>query len=258
MLAAATLGVSAASGASSLCSACGLAISGLLRQGLTTDVRRASMREIVPRSSDELRLAIAMTVGKSEDTLWRRRLPRWSGVAAILGGLMCVLAAFLHSLEPTGCIGLDCETREMRSATDIVPALTPTAALLVLIGIAGLTLMARQSARFKKLADSGLISAAAGLALLFLGALIQAAFFNGDFPWMPLFVIPGLLGVIVGFVLIGIFVSSLLSAPPMAWRFPRREQRGSPCGQRADCDCPAGNTLRAGSGDRGLLHVERG
>lgn len=85
---------------------------GLLRQGLTTNFRRASMR---------------------------------------------------------GCIGLDCGTLEMRSATGIVPALTPTAALLVLIGIGGLTLMARRSARFKKLSDSGLISAAAGLALLFLG-----------------------------------------------------------------------------------------
>jgi MFS family permease len=162
------------------------------------------MRELVPRSSDELRLA--MTVGKSEDTLWRPQLLRWSGAAAILGGLLCVLAAFLHSLEPSGCIGLECETRPMRSATGLVPALTPTAALLVLIGIAGLTLMARQSPRFKKLAGSGLISAAAGLALLFLGALIQAALFNGDFPWMPLFVIPGVLGVIVGFALIGVFV----------------------------------------------------
>ena len=46
------LGVSAAGGVSTLCSACGLAISGLLRQGLTTDFRRASMREIAPRSSD--------------------------------------------------------------------------------------------------------------------------------------------------------------------------------------------------------------
>ena len=82
----------------------------------------------------------------------------------------------------------------------------PPAALLVLIGIAGLTLMARQSPRFKKLAGSGLISAAAGLALLFLGALIQAALFDGDFPWMPLFIIPGVLGLIVGFVLIEVFV----------------------------------------------------
>jgi uncharacterized membrane protein HdeD (DUF308 family) len=165
---------------------------------------RASMGEIAPRSSDELRLAMAM--GKPKDALQMRQIHRWSGVAAILGGLMCVVAAFLHSLEPSGCIGLECETRAMRSATGIVATLTPTAALLILIGIVGLALTARQSERFKKLIKAGLISAAAGLALLFLGALIQAAFFNGDFPGMPLFVLPGVLGAIIGFVLIGVYI----------------------------------------------------
>jgi hypothetical protein len=94
----------------------------------------------------------------------------------------------------------------MRSATGIVPTLVPIAALFVLFGMAGLAQLARLSARFRVLANSGLISAGVGLALLFLGALIQAAFFNGDLPWMPLFVIPGVLGVIAGFILIGVFV----------------------------------------------------
>lgn len=84
--------------------------------------------------------------------------------------------------------------------------LAPTAALLILIGLAGLMLLARQSGRFRKLASSGVISGAAGLVMLILGGLIQSAWFNGDFPWMPLFVLPGVLGLIVGFVLIGVFV----------------------------------------------------
>jgi dihydrofolate reductase len=124
----------------------------------------------------------------------------------VLGGLLCGLAAFLHSREPSGCIGQECDIRPIRTATGIVSTLAPTAALLILLGLAGLTLLARQSGRLRKLASSGVISGAAGLVMLILGGLIQSAWFNGDFPWMPLFVIPGVLGLIVGFVLIGVFV----------------------------------------------------
>ncbi|WP_461163637.1 hypothetical protein [Arthrobacter sp. R4-81] len=162
------------------------------------------MRAIIPWSPDELRAA--MTLGNSQDRVWKKQIPRWTGVAAVLGGLLCGLAVFLHSLEPAGCIGLQCETREMRSATGIVPLISPVATILILIGIAGLTWVARQISRFKKLADGGVMCAFAGLAVLFLGGLIQAIFFNGDFPWMPFFVIPGLLAVITGFVLIGVFI----------------------------------------------------
>lgn len=124
----------------------------------------------------------------------------------MLGGLLGVLAALLHSLEPSGCIGLQCEVRELRRGTVTVSTLVPIAAILVLIGVAGMALMARHAGRFRKLAGAGLISAAAGLALLFLGAVIQAIFFSGDFPWMPLFVLPGGLGMITGWALIGVFI----------------------------------------------------
>jgi hypothetical protein len=147
-----------------------------------------------------------VTMGTSDDQFWTQQLPRWSGVAAILGGLLLVLAAILHSLQPSGCIGLECETRSMRTTTGIVTALGTAATLFILLGAAGLTLIARRSGRMKKLANAGLIAAAAGLAILLIAGLIQTVFFSGDFPWMPFFVIPGLLGVIVGFVLIGVFI----------------------------------------------------
>ena len=145
-------------------------------------------------------------MGNSEDSVWTRQLPRWSGVAAILGGILGILASVLHSLEPTGCIGQECDTREMRVATGIVSILGPAATILILIGIGGLTLMARRFGRYTKLLNAGVISAAGGFVVLLLGALIQTIFSGGDFPWMPYFVIPGVLGVIAGFVLIGIFI----------------------------------------------------
>ena len=147
-----------------------------------------------------------MTLEDSAQRDWKRELLRWSGVAAILGGLLCALAAALHSLEPAGCIGLECDTRPMRSGTALVSVLGAAATVFILIGMAGLMIMARRSGRHTKLANAGLITAAAGFAVLLLGALIQAFFFSGDFPWMPFFVIPGLIGVIAGFVLIGVFI----------------------------------------------------
>jgi MFS family permease len=147
-----------------------------------------------------------MNMEDSAQRDWKRQLPRWSGAAAIIGGLVCALAAVLHSLEPSGCIGIECDTRPMRSATAVVSALGAAATLLILIGMAGLMVMARRSGRHTKLANAGLITAAAGFAILFLGVLIQAVFFSGDLPWMPFFVIPGVIGVIAGFLLIGIFI----------------------------------------------------
>lgn len=72
--------------------------------------------------------------------------------------------------------------------------------------MAGLTIMARQSGRLMKLANAGLIAAAAGFAILLIGSLIQAVFYGGDLPWMPFLVIPGVLSVVLGFVLIGVFI----------------------------------------------------
>ncbi len=44
--------------------------------------------------------------------------------------------------------------------------------------------------------------------MLVISGLIQALFFGGDFPLMPYFVVPGLLALVVGFVLVGIAILS--------------------------------------------------
>jgi hypothetical protein len=139
-------------------------------------------------------------------TFWTGQFPKWAGAAAMLGGALCILAALLHNLQPSGCIGMDCETRAMRSSTGFVPVAGAAASLLSLVGIAGMTLLARRSGLHRKLANAGLITAAVGFVLLFAGALVQSAFFAGDFPGMPFFVIPGLLAVVAGFLMIGAFI----------------------------------------------------
>ncbi len=147
-----------------------------------------------------------MTLGNSQDRTTSKQILRWTGMAALLGGVLCGLAALLHSFEPIGCIGPECDTRPMRVATGMVPVISPVATILILIGIAGLTWLARQAGRYKNLGNAGVICAVAGLAVLFLSGLIQAIFFNGDSPWMPFFVISGILAVIAGFVLVALFI----------------------------------------------------
>lgn len=128
-------------------------------------------------------------------------------MAAILGGLFCVAAAVLHSLQPVGCVLAECDAgKPMRSGTPLVGALGTAATLLILIGIAGLAVLANKEGRHVRLAKAGLASTLIGFALLAVAGLIQGFFFAGDFPGMPYFVIPGLLAAVTGLVLIGIFI----------------------------------------------------
>ncbi|MFX1818443.1 hypothetical protein PV768_01480 [Pseudarthrobacter sp. CC4] len=147
-----------------------------------------------------------MAQGRFDDTFWTGQFPTWAGAAAMLGGALAALAAFLHNLQPIGCVGMDCPTGALRSATGIVSVAGSAACLLILVGIAGMTLLARRSGQRRKLATAGLITAAAGFVLLFAGEIVQSAFFAGDFPVMPFFVIPGLLAVIAGLLMIGVLI----------------------------------------------------
>ena len=147
-----------------------------------------------------------MVRGSFDNSFWTQQFPKWAGAAAMLGGVLWVLAALVHSLEPTGCIGLECDTRAMRNTTGIVALASFAALVLILVGIAGLMLLARRSGRHTKLASTGLILVAIGLVTLLAGGLIQALFFSGDFPGMPYIVIPALLGLVAGLLLIGIFI----------------------------------------------------
>lgn len=133
-------------------------------------------------------------------------LLRLGGPAAMVGGLLGVLAIFLHSLEPTGCVGSECSSRQMRTTSVLVAGIGSFASLLVLIGVVGLALMARRSGRPPKLMKAGLALVGVGFLALLTAVFIQGAIFSGDFPGMPYFVIFGMVALFLGFVLIGIFI----------------------------------------------------
>lgn len=122
------------------------------------------------------------------------------------GGLLGSLAVLLHSLEPTGCVGSACSAQPMRTASGVVTGIGSVAALLVLVGVIGLALMARQSGRSPRLMSVGLVFAAVGFLVLLAAVFIQAVVFGGNFSGMPYFVVTGMVVLIIGFVLIGIFI----------------------------------------------------
>ena len=139
---------------------------------------------------------------------------RWGGLAAMLGGVLSVVSAVVIASMPRGCIGEECAFREMRDL-GVAGALLMLALLLVMVGAAGLVIQARNAGRFGILGKSGAILGAAGISLLVIGSVIQGILYEGDYPLMPFFVIPGVLVLVVGFSLLGIAV--LLSRVLPRW-----------------------------------------
>ncbi len=140
------------------------------------------------------------------------RIVRWGGLAAMLGGVLWVAWAILVARKPEGCVGAACDLpgSTVRGYGDLVPLLA-AAVLLIAAGVAGLVIRARTAGRFGRLGRWGLVIGAAGAALLATSVVVQELFFDGDFPLMPAFVIPGGLALAVGFLL---FAAAVLQVVP--------------------------------------------
>ncbi len=123
----------------------------------------------------------------------------------MVGGALSVVSAVMIASMPRGCIGNECAFREMRDV-GIAGALLILALLLIMVGAAGLVIRARNAGRFGALGKTGAVLGAVGIALPVIGSLIQGILFDGDYPLMPYFVIPGVLALVVGFALLGIAV----------------------------------------------------
>lgn len=132
------------------------------------------------------------------------KLIRLSGLAALLGGVLITVYALITASMPRGCIGDECAYSEMRD-TGSIDALFMLGLLFVAAGAVGLMLRLREAGRLGWLGRVGGIVGAVGFALSVLAG-ITAAMTGGMSPLMPYFVVPGLLAIIVGFLLLGVAV----------------------------------------------------
>jgi hypothetical protein len=124
----------------------------------------------------------------------------------MLGGALWVIGAVIHASKPRGCVADECAFRPMRETGALDGILLLLSLLLFAVGVAGLVVLARRVGRFGKMGKTGVVIGSVGAALIVIASLIQAVFFGGDFPLMPFFVLPGLLAVVVGFVLLGVAI----------------------------------------------------
>lgn len=141
---------------------------------------------------------------------------RWCGIAAMLGGGLWVIGIVVHASKPRGCVARECAFRPMRESGVLDGTLMLLSLLLFAAGAVGLVVLARRLGRFGKTGSAGIVVGAIGAALLVVSGLIQALFFGGDFPLMPYFVVPGVLALVVGFVLLGVAILLARVLPPWA------------------------------------------
>ncbi len=132
---------------------------------------------------------------------------RWSGLAAMLGGLLWAAWAVMVAGKPEGCVEAACDLpgRSARGYGDLVPLLG-AAVLLIAVGVIGMVMRARSMGQFGRLGRWGLGISVTGGVLLATSTLVQSLFFAGDFPLMPVFVIPGVLALAIGFACFAIAV----------------------------------------------------
>ena len=125
-------------------------------------------------------------------------LIRWCGVAAMLGGMLWIVAALITASKPRGCIGPECDVLAMRDTSDVALLLL-LALLLSAMGLAGMFIRARNTGRFDRWGQIGLAVSSVGTALLVLGMVLSAI---SDIFWVlvPL----GGLALVIGLALVGI------------------------------------------------------
>ena len=101
-------------------------------------------------------------------------LIRWGGLAAILGGLIWIVAAIITASKPRGCIGpAECAVMAMRDTSDVTPLLL-LALMLSAVGLAGMVIRAWNTGRLDRLGQVSVALCAVGVMLLVLGMGLNA------------------------------------------------------------------------------------
>src|SRR6476620_6038465 len=126
------------------------------------------------------------------------RLTRMAGICAVIGGAAWTAASIIHASQPRGCVGDECDHLPMRNTTTATDVLLGLAAVMMVASGAGLLVLVRRHGRMGRAGVAGALACALGLALLAVASAIQALFYDGDFPLMPGFVLPGVAALVVG------------------------------------------------------------
>jgi hypothetical protein len=134
------------------------------------------------------------------------RWVRLSGVAAIVGGALWAAGAVNHATKPRGCVAAECAVRPMRESGTLEGLLAIVAALLIMAGVAGLVLLSRSAGRWTRTGSIGVHVGVVGLVVLLAAGVAQAALFDGSFSLMPYFVLPGMVALVLGFLLVGVAI----------------------------------------------------
>jgi hypothetical protein len=94
----------------------------------------------------------------------------------------------------------------MRDSSALVAVLAVCAAVLIMVGVAGLVRLAQDSGRLGRSGRVGVRVGVAGLGILLTAGVAQPVLFGRDFQLMPYFVLPGMSAVVIGFLLVGIAI----------------------------------------------------
>lgn len=126
------------------------------------------------------------------------RMSSYTGACAVLGGVAWTIATVIHASQPRGCVGSECEVMPMRSATTATSLLVGLAGVMMVASGAGLLALVKRRDRLRWTGVLGAASCAFGVAALGSAAAVQALFYDGDFPLMPVFVGPGVVALAGG------------------------------------------------------------
>jgi len=136
--------------------------------------------------------------------------PKWSGLAAVLGGVLWIAQNVALAFAPEGCIAAECDLpgRSYREASSGLVVLGLAAVLLIAGGFVGVVRLARRAGRFRRLGHTGLGLSITGVALIAFAIVIQLIVFGGErgFQLWPWFVVPGGLALVLGCLLLGIAI----------------------------------------------------
>lgn len=134
------------------------------------------------------------------------RFDRWGGAAGILGGVLWTISTVLHAMRPVGCVAEECARKPMRESSAVEGILALGALLLFAVAATALVVLVRRAGGLGKLGRVGSGLALVGVVALALAGLVQALLFDGDFPLMPYFVIPGVAALLIGIIMVAVTV----------------------------------------------------